>query len=168
MDRARANSSWRGKLPSQRLFAAKCCLLKRCRNDIPNLRCQPSLLPYRSCCSLSPIVYIFLLPIENILLGPQNTRASSLPYLPLLVPLVKSNCTLMRPSNIVQILHLVDSNDPVLTRESLIQGRKLWPFGWQTRATDTVLCLPSRKQVIVIEVAHFVPSEISMRALLLI
>lgn len=63
----------------------------------------------------------------------------------------------MIPTNIVQILDLVDTDDPILTGEGLFKGIELRTFDWEPRATHTILGLAMREEVVVVIVRHFIP-----------
>lgn len=123
------------------------------------LRGRPSwpwfkvMVPYQSLCFHS-ILYIVSI---STLLRPQYPWTSSLRRFLLLVTLVKRHGAGMVPPKIIQVLDLVDSDDPVLTRESFFQCAKLWPLCGQTRSADSVLCLSCREKRIIVIVRHFVP-----------
>jgi hypothetical protein len=55
-------------------------------------------------------------------------------------------------ADIVKILDLVNSDDPVLARESLFHGVKNGPYFWQLDATDSILSLSGREERIVVVV----------------
>lgn len=70
----------------------------------------------------------------------------------LLVALVKGNRALVVTTKVVEVLDLVNPDDPVLTGEGLLNGAKLRTLSRQTRVTDTVLCLTCREKRIVVVV----------------
>jgi len=73
----------------------------------------------------------FILQYPTSSLSPEDTSTSSLRRLLFLVTLVKGHSALMVSSDVVKILDLVDSNDPILTRECFIEGAQLRTFGRQ-------------------------------------
>ena len=76
----------------------------------------------------------------------------------LLMPLLKRHRLSMIPPHIIQILHLVNADDPVLASEGLLEGVELGPFGRHARAADAVLGLARREEGVVAVVGHFVPA----------
>ena len=81
----------------------------------------------------------------------------------LLMALLKRLCTLMVPPHIIQRLHLVDPNNPVLARERLVERGQLGPDEGQLGAADAVLRRLAAVQVVVAVVGHFVPGFWRMR-----
>ncbi len=76
------------------------------------------------------------------LINPQDSCTFPGPHLPLLlVALFKRCCALVVSPNIVQVLHFVDADDPVLARESLLEYAQLGTLSRKSRASDTILCL---------------------------
>lgn len=97
------------------------------------------------------------------LLGSQHPRSSPLRRLLALLALVKGCCAHVVTANVVEILHLVDPDDPVLTSERLLHGRELRASGGQSHTTDTVNRLALLEEGVVVVVGHFVPCKISRR-----
>lgn len=73
--------------------------------------------------------------------------------------LVKGNCVAMITTKVIQILHLVETNDPVLTSESLFQCVELGAFLGKFCATNTIHGLTSREERLVVVVTHLVPVD---------
>lgn len=97
------------------------------------------------------------------LLGSQHSRSSSLRCPLALLALVKGCCADVVTAKVVEILHLVDPDNPVLTGERLLHGRELGAIGRQSHATDTVDRLALLEEGVVVVVGHFVPGIISRR-----
>jgi hypothetical protein len=91
------------------------------------------------------------------LLNPQHPGSLPLRRPLLLVALVERYRALVVAAKVVKILDLVDPDDPVLTGEGLLNGTELRAFCGQSRVTDTVLCLSSGEERIVVVVRHLVP-----------
>lgn len=89
--------------------------------------------------------------------NPEHPSPSSFRRLLLLISSIESNRTGMISAHIVQVLDLVDPDDPVLTRECFLQSSQLRAFRRKLRSSHPVLRLPSREQSVVIVVRHFVP-----------
>ena len=69
----------------------------------------------------------------------------------------------MVATNVVKILHLVDSDNPILTRKGLLDCVQDWPNLGQADVADAVGCLALREEVVVVVIGHFVPvSFVSM------
>lgn len=58
----------------------------------------------------------------------------------------------MVSSNIVKILDLVDSDDPIFTGKSLLKSVEDWALVRETHATNTVSGLARREQRVVVVV----------------
>ena len=100
----------------------------------------------------------FLFPsLRKTLLCSQNPSTPPLRRLSLLIPFIKGHRASMISADIVQILDLVDPDYPIFTREGFFESIELRPFGGETRATDTILCLPGREKAVVVIIRHFVP-----------
>ena len=80
------------------------------------------------------------------LLGSQNARAFFLSRTLPLQAFVESDGGAMITTEIVEILDLEDTNDPVLAGEGLFQSVELRTFGWKLHTTDPVNGLPTRKE----------------------
>lgn len=63
----------------------------------------------------------------------------------------------MISTDIVQVLDLVDADDPILAREGFFECIELGAFGGETRATDAILGLAGREETVVVVIRHFVP-----------
>jgi hypothetical protein len=61
---------------------------------------------------------------------------------------------------IIQVLDLVDSDDPVLTREGFLDGIEDGADIWKLNASDTILRLSCGEERVVVVVGHLVPIEI--------
>lgn len=101
-------------------------------------------------CSRKEIFY------KNLLLS-QCPRPSPFHALLLLVALFKGDRLSVVSAHIVQVFDLVDSDNPVFARESLLQRRKLGSLRGHFGASDSVLGLAGREEGIVIVVGHLVP-----------
>lgn len=97
------------------------------------------------------------------LIRPQHPRPPSLPPLsPLpLVPLLKRHSLLMRPPQIILRLHLVNPDDPILTRERLLHRTQLGTLRGQFRAAHTVGGLAGGEERVVVVVAHLVHEAVA-------
>lgn len=62
---------------------------------------------------------------------------------------------------IIQVLHLVDSNDPVLRCERLFHSTEFRTLLWQACSSDTVHGLTGWEERVVVVVRHFVHERIS-------
>jgi hypothetical protein len=96
--------------------------------------------------------------IVSSLLNPQNPRSLPPGCLLLLVALSERRRALVVTTKVVRLLDLVDSDDPVLAGEGLLDSAELRAFGRQSRSTNTVLRLSSREERVVIVVRHLVPN----------
>ena len=65
----------------------------------------------------------------------------------------------MVSTHIVEVLHLVDSDDPILARESFLNSCELRAFRGQPRASHPVYSLTGGEQRIVVVVRHLVPIQ---------
>lgn len=63
----------------------------------------------------------------------------------------------MVSANVVKVLDLVNSNDPVLTSEGFLDGVEDWANFWHSGATNTVLCLSRWEKGVIVVVRHLVP-----------
>lgn len=96
------------------------------------------------------------------LFDPQYPGSSPLPRLDLLlIPLLKSNRILVRPTEVIKVLDLVNSDDPVLTGESLLERRELGALGWKLAPSHTVSGLTRGEERVVVVVAHLVHERIA-------
>ena len=59
-------------------------------------------------------------------------------------------------TKVVEILDLVDPDDPVLTGERLLDSGELGALSRQLNTTDTILGLPGREEGVVVVVGHLV------------
>lgn len=92
------------------------------------------------------------------LLGSQNTGSFPLgSALPLVAPL-KGCGAVMVTAQVVKVLDLVDTDDPVLAGKRFFEGGKLWPFSGQSRASDAVHGLTLLEESVIVVVGHFVPA----------
>lgn len=91
------------------------------------------------------------------LLGSQNARALLLGRALALQTLIKGNSLAVITSEVIKILDLEDTDNPVLTGESLLEGVELRTFRGQSDATNTVDSLTSGEERVVVVVRHFVP-----------
>lgn len=66
----------------------------------------------------------------------------------------------MATANVVKILHLVDTDDPVLAGEGLLDGAECWAAVRQTHVTDTVSNLTLGEQGVVVVVRHLVQQAV--------
>ncbi len=78
----------------------------------------------------------------------------------LLVTLIKRLSALVITTEIVKVLDLVNSYDPILTGKGLLNSAKFGTFARQPRTTNSVLGLPGREERVVVVVRHLVPSTI--------
>lgn len=92
------------------------------------------------------------------LINAQHSRAPALSGLLLLCTLVKGTCALVVSAEVVEILDLVDTDDPVLAGEGLLDSGKLRALSRKTNIADTVHGLALREEVVVVVVGHLVPA----------
>lgn len=94
---------------------------------------------------------------EPNLLGSQNARAllfgGTLP----LQALVEGSGVAVVSAKVVQVLDLVETDDPVLTGERLLEGVELRALCRQSRTTNPVNGLTRWEERLVVVVGHFVP-----------
>jgi hypothetical protein len=76
------------------------------------------------------------------------------------VALVKRHGALVIAAKVVEILDLVDPNDPVLAGKGLLDGAELGALCRETRVTNTILGLSSGEQCVVVVVRHLVPGNV--------
>lgn len=89
----------------------------------------------------------------------KHSRASALTGLLSLVALLERGCAVVVSSEVIIVLDLVDSDDPVLTGEGLLHGREFGTLIWQAGATDTVGSLACWEEGVVVVVGHLVPAR---------
>jgi hypothetical protein len=77
-----------------------------------------------------------------LLFNPQNFWSSLLRGLLLLVPPVERRSRSVISANVVKILDLVDSDDPVLAGEGFLDAVQSWADIWKFDASDPILGLP--------------------------
>lgn len=87
-----------------------------------------------------------------LLVNPQNFWSSLLRGLLLLVPPVERRSRSVVSADVVEILDLVDSDDPVLAGESLLNCIERWTDIWQLNASDSILRLPGWEERVVVVV----------------
>jgi hypothetical protein len=87
----------------------------------------------------------------------EHSSSSPLRGLLLLMPFVKRRNRTMVSPKVVQILNLVDPDDPVLAREGFLDRCQLWALGRKSYATDTVSGLAGGEEGVVVIVGHLVP-----------
>lgn len=98
--------------------------------------------------------------LENkSLLGSQNTRTLVLRGTLALEALIKGNSVAMITAEVIQVLDLIETNDPVLTGESLFQCVELGAFLGKFCATNTVHGLTRREERLVVVIRHLVPID---------
>lgn len=107
---------------------------------------------------LHPTWYLSTTP--GPLLGPQDTRALALGGALALVALVKGHRVVVVTAEVVEILDLVDTDDPVLTGERLLERVQLRAFRGESRSTHAVNGLAGTEQGVEVVVGHFVPAVI--------
>lgn len=73
--------------------------------------------------------------------------------------LIKGNSVAMITAEVIQVLDLVETNDPVLAGESLFQCVELGAFLGKFCATDTVHGLTRREERLVVVIRHLVPID---------
>lgn len=109
---------------------------------------------------LIPIIQSTLPSIH--LFNSQHPRASPLPRLDLLlVALLKPNRILVRSAQVVKVLDLVNSDDPVLTGECLLESGELGSLGGDLASSDTVGGLTGGEEGVVVVVAHLVHERVA-------
>jgi len=87
-----------------------------------------------------------------VLFNPQNLWSSLLRSLLLLVSPVKGRSGCMISADIVKVLDFVDSDDPVLAGEGLLNCVESGTHIWQLNASDSILGLPSWEERVVVVV----------------
>ena len=60
-------------------------------------------------------------------------------------------------ANIIKVFDLVDSDDPILAGECLVQGVERGTNFWKLNSTDSVLGLSGWEERVVVVVRHLVP-----------
>jgi hypothetical protein len=96
--------------------------------------------------------------LENsALLGSQNARTLLLSGTLTLEALVKGNSVAVVTAEVVQVLDLVETNNPVLTSEGLLQRVELGTLRGELGATNPVDRLARREEALVVVVGHLVP-----------
>jgi len=95
------------------------------------------------------------------LIHPQHPRPSPLPGLLPLVPLLKRRRLLVAPAQVVQVLDLVDPDDPVLGREGLLDRAELGPGGGEFAASHAVGSLAGGEERVVVVVRHLVHQAVA-------
>lgn len=98
-----------------------------------------------------------------MLVHAQHPRPSPLAGLLPLDALLECTGLLMRTAKIIQILDLVNSDDPVLAGKGLLHRAELRALGRQTDATDAVGGLAGREERIVVVVRHLVHERVLHR-----
>jgi hypothetical protein len=103
------------------------------------------------------ICYTSIFSLLSHLLRAQNFWSSLLNGLLLLVTSIKRICGSVVSGHVVEILDLVDTDDPVLAGEGFLNGVESWALVRQLNAADTVLALSGREEGAVVVVGHLVP-----------
>ena len=67
----------------------------------------------------------------------------------------------MAATQIIQVFNLIDSNNPVLARESLLKRAQFWALRWEFRTTDAILRLARREERVVVVVRHLVHEAVA-------
>lgn len=101
-------------------------------------------------------------PSHSGLVNAQHLGALLLGCTLLLVTFIKCHSAGMISAEIIQILDLIDTNDPVLASESLLNGAELRTLGRETSTADTVGGLSGREKGVVVVVRHLVPKRLSV------
>lgn len=97
--------------------------------------------------------------MKTSLLRSQNARTLLLSSTLALQTLLKSDGIVVITAEVVEILDLEDSNDPVLTGKRLLQRVELRAFGGQSGATNPVDGLAAGEEAVVVVIRHFVPAR---------
>jgi hypothetical protein len=71
--------------------------------------------------------------------------------------LVKRHNTVMFPSDIIKILHLVYPNNPVFACKGFFKGVKLRALSREAGTADAILGLTAREKPVEIVIGHLVP-----------
>lgn len=95
--------------------------------------------------------------MRPILLDSQGSGTLSLRSFLLLVALVKGDCVVVVAAQVVKVLDLVDSDDPVLAGEGFLDRGELRALGGETDTADTVLGLAGGEEGVEVVVRHLVP-----------
>jgi len=90
------------------------------------------------------------------LVYPKHPRPPPLPRLLPLIPLLKRTGFLVTAAKVIEVLDLINPNDPVLRRKRLLDGAKLRALRRETTPTYTVLSLTGREKAVVVVVRHLV------------
>lgn len=70
----------------------------------------------------------------------------------------------MVATNVVEVLHLVNPDDPVLAGEGFLESAEFGSLRGQTDTTNAILGLTGREEAVEVVVGHFVPAlEVSIR-----
>lgn len=96
------------------------------------------------------------------LFHPQTPNTLLLRNPPLLMTLLKRRRYIMRSPKVIQILDLVNPNDPIVAGERFVQGGELGSFDGETRTSDTIDALSFTEEFVVLVVGHFVPKFVNM------
>lgn len=91
------------------------------------------------------------------LIDSQDSRTPLLAGLLLLVAPLERRGGGVVPTDVVEVLDLVDPDDPVLAGERLVKDVERWADLGELRATDSVLGLSRGEEGVVVVVGHLVP-----------
>lgn len=97
---------------------------------------------------------------RGMLVYSENTSSFPLESLLLLLLSLFEGCRggVISP-NVIEILDLVNSDDPVFTGECFLQSVQNRAFFWKSDATNTVRSLTGREKVLVVVIRHLVPDS---------
>lgn len=101
--------------------------------------------------------------LDTSLLRPQNTRSLLLSRLFALISSVKGDGVAVVSAQVVEVLDLIDTDNPVFTGEGFFQSRELRAFGGEFGPTYTVSSLAHWEKLVEVVVRHFVPAHHSQR-----
>lgn len=96
--------------------------------------------------------------MHNHLVKAESAGASLLDRLLLFAALLKGCDRSMVSAKVVQVLDLVDTDDPVLAGECLLHSVEDWAFRGETSTTDSVGSLSWREETAEVVVRHLVPA----------
>ena len=71
--------------------------------------------------------------------------------------LIKFHGTIMVPPDIIKILDLVYSDNPVFACKGFLKGVELWAMSGEAGAADAILGLPGGEEAVEIVIGHLVP-----------
>lgn len=69
----------------------------------------------------------------------------------------------MISSDVIQLFDLIYPNDPILTRERLLESVQLWILSRKSGPSNPILGLPRREEGVVVVIRHLIPIVVGAR-----